>query len=206
MGNMTPQDAQRIIHQAWQAVHGRAPTSDEAAYAQAIAFLETRYGRAGQFGQFVADGLGYNWGAQERGRLSDGSCPAGTVEGTDAGNARCFYVWPSDVEAAKAFIRNLTVSFPTRAASILDAMNGGTPEDVAEAMRQAPAYFEASADQYAAGIRNALSAMRSANIPTPSARARGLSFFTLLALGGGLYAFRSVRPDLWRKIPIAGRY
>jgi hypothetical protein len=85
-------------------------------------------------------------------------------------------------------------------------MNGGTPEDVADAMRQAPAYFEAPTEQYAAGIRSALSAMQSANIPTPGLRDHGLSLLTLLVLGGGFYALRRVRPDLWRKIPIAGRY
>lgn len=205
MAALSPQDAAGIIRQAWQAVHGRAPTDDEAAYAQAIAFLENQYGRAGQFAQFIANGDGYNWGSLERVRNADGTCPSGSVPGMDAANQRCFFVYPDDFSAAKAFVHNLTVSFPTRAAGILAAMNGGTPEDVATAMKGYPAYFEADAGTYGAHIRSALDAMSKANIPTPTMRqAAGGGFVLLLALAGGAY-YLYRRPDIVRKIPLLNR-
>lgn len=182
-------EAHDIVVRAWTAVHGREPTDDEARYTQAIALLETGYGRAGQFGRFLDDNGGYNWGALERRRNADGTCPAGTLPGSDAGNSRCFYVFPDDVSAAKAFIKNLTVSFPARAANILTAMNGGTPEDVAEAMKNPPsvAYYEAPSATYAKGIRNALANL-GAGVPGNSSSVGSKSLLLLAIVGGSAYA------------------
>lgn len=204
--SLSPQTARDLVVQAWRAVHGRDPTTGEAAYTQAVAFLENRYGRAGQFAQFIAQG-GYNWGALERARNADGGCSDGWMAGVDAGNPRCFRVYPSDLAAATAYVANLTKSFPTRAARILAAMNGGTAADVASAMKSTPAYFEADPVTYGKAIDNALAAMRTANVPTPSpaqaaAAGRGLLLFAALCAAG--YAYHA-RPDLVRRIPFVGR-
>jgi hypothetical protein len=171
-------EARRIVAQAWQQVHGRSPTTNELNYTQAIALLETGYGRAGQFAQMAAQGQ-YNWGALERRRPQGGECPPGTAPGQDQGDV-CFLVFPSDVEAAAVFIRNLTKRhWPT-----VQAMKG-SPEDVARAMRVQPAYYtgnpgseESKVNYYASAIRNGV---RSIGGTVSSVAAS--SFPWLLALG-----------------------
>lgn len=152
--------AREILRTAWQNVHGRAPTARELLYSQAIARLETGYGRAGQFGALAARGQ-YNWGAlQTRSKSADGECPPGTAPGSDQGSV-CFFVYPTDVAAAAAFLTTLTKKhWP-----VIEAMRG-TPEDVARAMRVPPAYYAGTggseADRqavYARAIRNAIAAI-----------------------------------------------
>ena len=134
---MTHAQAREIVRRAWRRVHGRDPSERELVYAQAIASLETGYGRTGQFAAMAARGR-YNWGALQRGVPgADGSCPAGSEPGLDASRPRCFLVFNSDEEAAAAFLHILTKTcWP-----VVSAMRG-TPEDVATAMRVRPVYYE----------------------------------------------------------------
>ena len=142
--------ARVLLAEAWRALHGRSPSVNELNAAQTIAHFETVYGRAGQFAEWARQGK-FNWGALQRVRNPDGSCPAGMQPGQDAANLRCFFVYPSDYEAAKAFLRVLTVNFPVRAAATLRAMATGDLIQVAQAMRNsdpAHAFFELDANEY----------------------------------------------------------
>ncbi len=187
---MNDRDAAQIVTEAWRRVHGREPTALERTYAQAIARFETGYGRADQFGAMAEQGQ-FNWGAEQRRRGADGECPPGFASGIDQGQV-CFFVFPTDVDAATAFVRTLTKTrWPT-----VPAMRG-TPEDVATAMRTAPAYYAgvagSEADKiraYADGIRrNALAIAQS--VPTPSlsgttsVAGRALPWLVGLGLLGG---------------------
>ena len=174
--------AANIIVQAWQRVHGRAPTHNELVYTQAVALLETGYGRLGQFGLLAARGQ-FNWGALERRRNADGTCPPGTAAGTDLGQV-CFFVFPDDVSAATAFIKLLTKGhWPT-----IPAMKG-TAEDVATAMRAPPPYYTGTAhteaekiSAYANGIKNALKTIGA----TPKKESGGGSGLPILLILVGL--------------------
>lgn len=189
---MNQAQAAQIVRQAWQNAVGRAPTELERTYAQAIAWLENQYGRAGQFGQLAANGQ-FNWGSLHA-RTSPPNCGPGAAAGTDV-RPVCFLVFPDDVSAATVFIRNLTTKWPT-----IPAM-AGTPEDVARAMRKPPAYYEGppgTEDQkiayYAGAIRNAIAAIgRGTPVPpipsssaSPSSSSHAL--FWLAVLGGSAYA------------------
>lgn len=180
MSGLSVAQASDILTQAWRAVWGRSPTQRELTYSLAIAWLETGFGRAGQFGTLAAQGQ-YNWGALERVPGPGGVCPPGTAGGQDAGNSRCFYVYGSDVAAATAFIHTLT---KTHWPGVVPAMNSGSPTDVANAMGQPPAYFEAPAATYAAGIANAAKHI-GVSIPSPS----GSAVPWLLVAGAGIAAF-----------------
>lgn len=178
-----------MTRQAWRDLYGQEPTDNQVLYAQAIAYLETGYGRAGQFGSLASQGL-YNWGALETRRSADGSCPAGTAPGSDQGSV-CFYVYDSDEKAAKAFLHTLT---QTHWPGVISAMSG-SPEDVATAMRQPPPYYAGLPNQteaqkitaYANGIRNAIKAI-GANAPTPNVLSPSSStILTWLAVGGAVY-------------------
>ena len=182
---MTHTEAADIIRRAWQEVHGRAPTENEVRFTQAVAWLETHYGRAGQFGPLAARGL-FNWANIEKRQTGD-TCPEGWEPGMDNGNAVCFRVYPSDYEAAKALIHTLTKRhWPT-----LAAMAEGTPEAMAHAMKAPPAYYEAAESLYASAIRNSLKAM-GANLPIPTstpprAAASFMPLLLLAGLGAGAY-------------------
>lgn len=166
MAALSHQQAREIVRDAWRLVHGREPTDNELTYAQAIAHLETGYGRIGQFAA-MADRGQYQWGALERRRLPDGSCPPGTAPGTDLGPV-CFYVYGSDTLAAAAFIRTLT----RRHWPVIQAMQGSA-EDVARAMRVPPAYYSGRSgseqdriNYYASAITNHIRII-GAGSPTP---------------------------------------
>lgn len=170
--------AHAIVIDAWRQLWDRDPTEREVVYSMAVASLETGYGRIGQFGR-LADQGGFNWGALETRRSADGSCPSGTMPGSDQGSV-CFYVFPDDTAAAKAFLRTLTKSFPTRAAAIVAAMNSGTPTDVARAMRTPPAYYagvaateEGKVAAYASAIQAQLNAITGGGLPAPDQPASG---------------------------------
>ena len=190
---VTHAQAREIVRRAWQLVHGRSPTDRELAYTQSIALLETSYGRTPQFLPWVAEGQ-YNWGALQRGRLPDGTCPPGTRAGTDAGNLRCFFVFGSDLEAARRYIWALTAnpSFPARNREVLAAMNEGSSLDVATAMKtRSPtsAWFEKSVEAYAKDIQAGLRMIRSplALTDVPAGVSPPWAFILALALGGGAY-------------------
>ena len=181
---MTHAEAAEIVRAAFRRVHGRAPSTRERLYTQAVAALETGYGRAGQFGRLAAQGR-YNWGALETRRLPDGTCPAGTAAGTDQG-AVCFYVFPDDVSAATEFVRVLTARRP----HVLRAMQSGTPSDVARAMRQSPAYYEgvgATTEEKIAGYARAITArIGEIGEAVPTKVAAAALFPFVLAAGAGL--------------------
>lgn len=193
---LTHADAKRIIETAWTKVHGRAPTAKETLYTQAVAWLETNYGRVGQHAKLAAQGK-YNWANIERARTGD-DCPDGWSPGVDAGSKVCFRVYPTDEEAAEALIRTLTKS----RWNTIPAMEG-SPEDVAEAMKYAKddpkrtghlGYYGAPISTYARGIRNAISAIGK-NVPIPVIPAppvipQGDTLLPILALGGlGAFAW-----------------
>lgn len=189
MSTLTNAQARQIIAQAWQLEHGTPPSQSQLDYTQAIALFETGYGRIGQFAKFADNGQ-FNWGALQRQRNADGSCPAGTTPGSDSGNPRCFLVFPSDLDAARRYIWELTKNpaHAKRVASTLFAMDGGTPEDVAEAMKIAPAWYEAPIATYAAAIRNSLARIGSA-VPvgtTSSNTIPSTSKLVPLLVGGAL--------------------
>ncbi len=197
---MNHTEARKIIQDAWRRVHGRDPSDLETAYTQAIAWLESQYGRAGQFGKLAAEGH-FNWGSLHA-RGAPPNCPPNAVEGFDV-RPVCFLAFPDDVSAAAAFVRVLTKQhWPTVAAM------EGTPEDVATAMRKAPAYYEGppgtetqKVAAYANAIRRGLSDM-ARNVPVPAIPTRSATSSLLLlglvgAAGYGMYrAFGSPIPHL----------
>lgn len=208
MSSLSHAQAANIVHQAWQQVWGRAPTDRELAYAQAVAFLETGYGRIGQFAQ-MADRGQYQWGALERAQNADGSCPPGTAPGVDQGNV-CFYVYSSDVAAATAFLKTLTRG---KWPNVVNAMNTGSAVDVATAMYypngpgSTPHYFAGSSgsDQdrintYAKAIGNALATAGYSNLPAGGASSSGGSLLVMGALGlaaGYAYVHYFGTPTWW---------
>jgi hypothetical protein len=156
--------AAEVIRQAFKNIHGRWPTETERALAQAVAHLETYYGRGGQFASWPSRGL-YNWGNVEHQRNGDGSCPDGYEPGQDQGPV-CFRVFPTDVEAATHYLRVLTDSnygsaaIKQRNVATLAALATGDPYAVAHAMKtgggSAAAYFAADEAGYASGIATRL--------------------------------------------------
>ena len=159
---VTHDEGREILRRAWQLEFDRSPEGRELPNVQAVAWLETGYGRAGQFAEMARRGQ-YNWGALQRQRLVGGACPVGTAPGFDAGNARCFVVYASDLDAARAFVHALAAnpSYPARSAAVRRALRDGNADDVAAAMKTAPAYYEAPQADYARAIRRALVAIGS---------------------------------------------
>jgi hypothetical protein len=158
---MKHSDAKRIIDAAFVRVHNREPSPEESLYCQAVAWLETHYGRhPGQHAEWASQGL-FTWGNIEK---AAASCSPPWYPGTDAGNKRCFLLRNSDEDAAVDLVKNLTA----RHWPVLQAIaTQGTPESVAEAMKAVPAYYEAPMAQYAAGLRNAVKAIQT-EVPIPS--------------------------------------
>ena len=194
--------ARVLLLEAWRAIHGRAPTTNELNAAQTIAHFETVYGRAGQFAAWAQEGK-FNWGALQRVRNPDGSCPPGMQPGQDAANLRCFYVYPSDYEAAKAFLRVLTVNFPVRAAATIRAMATGDLIQVAQAMRNsdpAHAFFELDANEYGRRlVTRAKSIFGPGYAGVPTASSNVGIIVGIVALGTGIWYY------LTRFPPSAGR-
>lgn len=177
MSNVSHTQAADIIKAEWPKVWGRPPTHNEIIFTQAIAWLETNYGRAGQHGKLAEQGQ-YNWANIEKARSGD-VCPEGWAPGIDQGNV-CFRVYPSDEEAARGLIEKLTKShWP-----VIAAMQEGSPEAVARAMKVKPAYYAADEALYAKAIRNSLSVMKQ----SPDAAPRSVAAVTkshgpIIALG-----------------------
>jgi hypothetical protein len=147
--------AAAILASAWGEVHRAAPVGQQIPYAQAVAWLETHYGQAGQFAG------SNNWGAIHSGHAPP--CPPGTFLGTDLGPV-CFTAYADPVAGAVGFLRVLTTG---RRTVVANAMVAGTPEDVASAMK-ATAYFQATAESYAQAIRGALAVIGAHVVPTPA--------------------------------------
>lgn len=161
---LTHAAANQILRDEWTKVWGRPATDAEIMFIQAVAWLETNYGRAGQFASWPDDG-DYNWANLEKTPDADGTCPVGWRLGKDGGNDRCFRVFASDNEAANALIKNLTKRhWPTVEAIASE----GTAEAMAHAMKAAPAYYEASELAYASALKNAINAFGLPQPPQPS--------------------------------------
>jgi hypothetical protein len=185
---MTHAEARAIVTQAWRRIHGTDPSDLQASYTQAIAWLENQYGRAGQFANLAANGQ-FNWGSLHA-RGTPPNCPAGSAAGVDV-RPVCFQVFPTDLDAATAFVRVLTKQqWPT-----VSAMQG-TPEDVATAMRVPPAYFEGDAklseagkiSSYANLIRRGLADVaKGAPVPPIPSRSAASSLVVLALLGAAGY-------------------
>jgi hypothetical protein len=202
-------EARPIVIAAWQDLWGRDPTEREVAYSMAVASLETGYGRIGQFAAHAAQGQ-FNWGALEGRVDANGNCPPNMFKGSDQGTV-CFFSFPTDQAAAKAFLKTLTQSFPSRAAAIVQAMNDGDATDVARAMRTPPAYYAGTAPTeegkiaaYAAAIQGQLDQIAPGGLPppgTPAGSGGGSILPMLAALGlfgaaGYLYAKQRYPRDL----------
>jgi len=100
---MRHSEARVIYRDAFRRIYGREPSEDELDAAQAVAILETKYGRwEGQFARLAAQGH-FNHGAEQRGQPP---CPEGRMPGSDVGTV-CFYVWPSDDAAAENLLKIL---------------------------------------------------------------------------------------------------
>lgn len=200
-------EAREILRQAWTNLHGSTPDDQQLAYAQAVALLETGYGRIGQFANMASQGI-FNWGALQKQNPSGGACPPGTFPGGDTFQGKpvkvCFFGYPTDVQAAQSFLKTLTKSFPARSAAVLAAMHG-SPMDVALAMRVSPAYYTAPAASYANSISNALHTI-GAGIPSGGAlapvasAAAGTSAF-IFALAGSALAYWLVTKFSGMKMP-----
>lgn len=153
---MNHAQAADIVRRAWTSVWGAPPSENARRLVQAVALLESGYGRApGQHARWAATGR-YTWGNLETAPLPDGSCRAGWDRGTDAGSPRCFRLHDNDHDAARAMIVNLTKDHPARAEKIRAALETGDAEVMAEAMRSPPGYFEAPAHGYAIGLDEGL--------------------------------------------------
>lgn len=158
---MTHDEARQIIEASFQRIQGRSPSRAETVFCQAVAWLESNYARApGQHARWASQGL-YTWGNLEK---VASVCNPPWYPGSDAGNSRCFLLRGSDAEAADDMVRNLT----KRHWPVLQAIaTEGTPEAVAQAMKVAPAYYEAPVATYAQGLRNAINAITAgAGIPS----------------------------------------
>lgn len=181
--------ADKIIREEWVKVHGRQPTENEVMFTQAVAWLETNYGRAGQHGKLADQGL-YNWANIEKKRTGE-TCEPGWAPGKDQGDV-CFRVYPTDNEAANGLIVTLT----KRHWPVLQAMaDPGTAEAVAHAMKVAPAYYGADEALYAKAISNSLRAMgKTPNATLPPAAPKEVaattkSFGKELVIGIGAAGF-----------------
>lgn len=153
---MNHAQAADIVRRAWASVWGSPPSENARRLVQAVALLESGYGRApGQHARWASTGR-YTWGNLEIAPLPDGSCRAGWDRGTDAGSPRCFLLHDTDIDAARAMIVNLTKDHPARAEKIRAALETGDAEIMAEAMRSPPGYFEAPSHGYAIGLDEGL--------------------------------------------------
>lgn len=147
MSILTDKQARDILVDAWRQVWNREPTEKEVLYTLAVARLETGYGRIGQHGKLAEQGM-YNWANVEKAPTGN-VVPSGWAEGVDSGRKVWFRVYPSDLEAAKGLVQNLTKRhWPT-----IEAMKGSA-KDVAHAMKVSPAYYEAPEEKYAAAIES----------------------------------------------------
>lgn len=177
MSALSHATADKIIREEWQKVYGRLPTENEVMFTQAVAWLETNYGRAGQHGKLAEQGH-YNWANIEKHRTGE-TCEPGWMPGKDQGDV-CFRVFDTDNEAANALITTLT----KRHWPVLQAMaDPATPEAIAQAMKVKPAYYAADEALYAKAIANSLRAMGKTPQP-PSAASQAVAATTKSA--GGL--------------------
>lgn len=152
LGNQfTHAQARDALRRAYSAQFGRDASPGELDFGLATAYFETFYGRGtgaawgdgGQFGRWAAEGK-INWGALQSGTPADdrfmtsmraaGLHPT-KEQGKDAGRPVYFYLFPDDVEAARAFL--MSWGQP----DTLAAATTGSATAVAAAMRR-HGYYE----------------------------------------------------------------
>jgi len=132
--------ARDILAEAYRAEFGREPSQGELDFGLATAYFESGYGRAGaatwaalgQFARYASEGL-YNWGALQTSKASENTRP-----GKDAGRVVHFYVYRSDVDAARAFLRSWGGG---RRGDVLAAAATGDALQVSAAMKR-HGYYE----------------------------------------------------------------
>jgi hypothetical protein len=207
LATVTHRQAADIVRAAFVREMGRQPTEAERALLQAVAWGESHYGRApGQHAAWVSEGK-VTWGNIEVQRRADGTCPAGTLPGKDAGNDRCFVVDDSDVDAARRMIHTMLLmglangtqrerDFHARSGGIAAALATGDPRQLARAMKHpaSVAYYEAPEETYAKLLGDTLALVdrevpRSA-APPPDSRVSGLGVFRwglIVAAGYGAW-------------------
>lgn len=144
--------ARDALHRAYSQQFGREPSEGELDFGLATAYFETFYGRGtgaawgdgGQFGRWASEGK-INWGALQSGSPSgdprfmasmqkQGLHPT-LEQGKDAGRPVYFYLFPDDVEAARAFLMSWGQ------ADTLAAASTGSANAVAAAMKR-HGYYE----------------------------------------------------------------
>lgn len=126
--------ARAIVNAAWRQVFGRDASTTEAQGVQAVASLETNYGR----GQGVN-----NWGSVH---ATGGACTSGTD--TDANGktyATCFRNYPSHAAGAADLIRTMVKS------NVAGPLRSGSASRVARAMHK-NRYFELDVAEYSKRI------------------------------------------------------
>jgi len=149
--NLSHDRARQILKEAYVKLFHKEPSDGELNFGLATAFFESGYGRAGaanwakpgQFARWAREGL-YNWGALETSIAgpektfakfkSMGLHPVKKL-GRDAGRPVYFYLFPSDLEAAQAFL--LSWGRP----DTLKAAATGSPKAVAASMKN-HGYYE----------------------------------------------------------------
>jgi hypothetical protein len=167
--------ARAIVNAAWRQVFGRDPSETEAQGVQAVASLETNYGR----------GQGRNnWGSVH---ASGGDCTSGTD--TDAGGKRyttCFKNYASPQAGAVDLIRTMVKP------NVAGPLRSGSASRVARAMH-ANRYFELDPSAYAERIEARAKIIAGALGEAWTFR-RTNAFLGLLALGavagGGFLWYR----------------
>lgn len=142
--SLSHDQAREILKKAYKNLFHKEPTDGEIDFGLATAFFETQYGLApGQFSNWANDGK-YNWGALETGipgkeRTLEAFKSAGLHPtkgiGNDAGRKVYFYLFPSHLEAATAFLMSWGKPDTLKAAATGSAFN------VAKSMRN-HGYYE----------------------------------------------------------------
>ncbi len=200
--------ARAVLAQAYRSLHNAEPSPGELDFGCAVAFFETGYGRAGgadwahpgQFARWARDGL-INWGALESGKPGDDPALRAFIsaglhpvkeQGSDARNTRWFYLFPSDLEAATAFLMSWGKPDTLAAASTGSAFN------VAASMK-AHGYFEAPIEQYAAGLDGARRTVTGGGgVPDPTGGFPGAAALTgIVILGASWLALAGAARWWW---------
>ncbi len=138
-GIFTHAEAREVLRAAYVDLFKHEPTSGELDFGLATAYFETFYGRGGaagwanrgQFGRWSAEGK-FNWGALQSGTPGDENTLKAFVaaglhpikeRGSDAARAVYFYLFPNDLEAAKAFLMSWGKADTLAAAATGSAVN-----------------------------------------------------------------------------------
>jgi hypothetical protein len=137
VAKLSHDQARDVLREAYKKLFHREPSDGELDFGLSTAYFESGYGRAGsanwakpgQFAKWSAEGL-YNWGALESGSPKEDAAfnqfrSAGLHPvkrpGQDAGRKSYFYLFPSDLEAAQAFLMTWGKPATLKAAATGDA-------------------------------------------------------------------------------------